>query len=41
MGAYWLKIPSSDFFALGMVSPFLAALCLWLMARMSGARTEA
>jgi POT family proton-dependent oligopeptide transporter len=41
MGAYWLKIPASDFFALGMVSPFLAAICLWLMARVSGARAEA
>jgi POT family proton-dependent oligopeptide transporter len=34
MGAYWLKIPPSDFFALGMVSPLLAALCLYLMSRM-------
>ena len=33
MGAYWLKIPPSAFFALGMVSPLLAALCLFLMAR--------
>jgi POT family proton-dependent oligopeptide transporter len=35
MGAYWLKIPPSDFFALGMVSPRLAAICLYAMARMS------
>jgi POT family proton-dependent oligopeptide transporter len=35
MGAYWLKIPPSDFFALGMVSPLLAAICLYAMARMS------
>ena len=41
MGAYWLKIPPSDFFALGMVSPLLAALCLYLMARMASARNEA
>ena len=34
MGAYWLKIPPSSFFALGMVSPLLAALCLYVMARM-------
>ena len=33
MGAYWLKIPPSAFFALGMVSPLLASLCLFLMAR--------
>ena len=33
MGAYWLKIPPSDFFALGMVAPLLASLCLFLMAR--------
>lgn len=33
MGAYWLKIPPSDFFALGMVSPLLASLCLYLMSR--------
>jgi POT family proton-dependent oligopeptide transporter len=34
MGAYWLKIPPSDFFALGMVSPLIAAGCLYLMSRM-------
>jgi POT family proton-dependent oligopeptide transporter len=34
MGAYWLQIPPSSFFALGMVSPLLAALCLYVMARM-------
>ncbi len=33
MGAYWLKIPPSDFFALGMVSPLIASLCLYLLAR--------
>ncbi len=38
MGAYWLKIPTSDFFALGTISPFVAALCLFLMARMSGSK---
>jgi POT family proton-dependent oligopeptide transporter len=35
MGAYWLKIPPSDFFALGMVSPLVASLCLYLMSRMT------
>jgi POT family proton-dependent oligopeptide transporter len=33
MGAYWLKIPPSAFFTLGMVSPLLASLCLYLMSR--------
>lgn len=33
MGAYWLEIPPSAFFTLGMVSPLLASLCLYLMAR--------
>jgi POT family proton-dependent oligopeptide transporter len=41
MGAYWLKIPPSDFFALGMVSPLLAAVCLYAMARMTEARQTA
>jgi POT family proton-dependent oligopeptide transporter len=41
MGAYWLEIPPSDFFALGMVSPLLAALCLYLMARMADATKAA
>jgi POT family proton-dependent oligopeptide transporter len=35
MGAYWLKVPPTAFFALGMVSPLLAALCLYLMSRMA------
>jgi POT family proton-dependent oligopeptide transporter len=34
MGAYWLKIPPSDFFALGMISPLIASACLYIMARM-------
>jgi POT family proton-dependent oligopeptide transporter len=38
MGAYWLKIPPSSFFALGMVSPLLAALCLYLMAGRAAAK---
>ena len=33
MGAYWLKIPASAFFALGMVAPLLASLFLFLLAR--------
>ncbi len=33
MGAYWLKIPPSGFFALGMISPLIAAGCLYLLAR--------
>jgi POT family proton-dependent oligopeptide transporter len=41
MGAYWLKIPPSDFFALGMVSPLLAAVCLYAMARITEARQTA
>jgi POT family proton-dependent oligopeptide transporter len=39
MGAYWLKIPPSSFFALGMVSPLVAAACLYLMARMYSAKS--
>ena len=38
MGAYWLKIPPSEFFALGMVSPLLAAVCLYLLSRSVGFR---
>jgi POT family proton-dependent oligopeptide transporter len=33
MGAYWLKINASAFFALGCGSTALAALCLFVMAR--------
>jgi POT family proton-dependent oligopeptide transporter len=39
MGAYWLQIPPSSFFALGMVSPLVAAACLYLMARMYSAKS--
>jgi POT family proton-dependent oligopeptide transporter len=40
MGAFWLQVPPSSFFALGMVSPLLAALSLYLMARMTERRAE-
>ena len=40
MGAYWLKIPPSDFFALGMVSPLLAAACLFLLSRSPGVQPK-
>jgi len=40
MGAYWLKIPPSSFFALGMVSPLLAALCLYVMANMTARKLK-
>jgi len=33
MGAYWLIIPPSAFFALGAVSTLAAAVCLSWMAR--------
>ena len=33
MGAYWLVIPPSTFFALGMASTALAAACLYVMSR--------
>jgi POT family proton-dependent oligopeptide transporter len=38
MGAYWLEVPPSDFFALGMISPMVAAASLYLMARFSSAK---
>ncbi len=38
MGAYWLEVPPSDFFALGMISPMIAAASLYLMARFSSAK---
>jgi POT family proton-dependent oligopeptide transporter len=38
MGAYWLRIPAADFFALGMISPIIAAACLYLMARVVSSR---
>lgn len=41
MGAYWLKIPPSSFFAIGMVAPLLAAVCLYLMARSQAAEAGA
>jgi hypothetical protein len=34
MGAYWLVIPPSAFFSLGMVSTLVAAASLYAMARM-------
>lgn len=40
MGAYWLRIPPSSFFALGMVSPLVAAVCLYLMAQMYSAKSR-
>jgi POT family proton-dependent oligopeptide transporter len=33
MGAYWLVIPPSAFFALGMASTIIAAISLFVMAR--------
>jgi POT family proton-dependent oligopeptide transporter len=39
MGAYWLTIPPSAFFALGMVSPFIAAASLYLMASRRSAQS--
>jgi len=41
MGAYWLVIPPSAFFGLGMVSTAVAALCLYGMARVLGTRSDA
>jgi len=41
MGAYWLVIPPSAFFGLGMVSTAVAALCLYGMARVVGTRSAA
>jgi POT family proton-dependent oligopeptide transporter len=35
MGAYWLVIPPTAFFGLGLGSTLLAALCLFAMARMT------
>jgi proton-dependent oligopeptide transporter, POT family len=36
MGAYWLVIPAWAFFALGMASTVMAAVCLFAMARVLG-----
>ena len=33
MGAYWLVIPATEFFALGLISTMLASLCLFLMSQ--------
>ena len=41
MGAYWLKIPASAFFALGCVSTGLAAVCLFGMSRVTARRATA
>jgi POT family proton-dependent oligopeptide transporter len=41
MGAYWLVIPPSAFFSLGMVSTLIAAASLYAMARFLGGRTAA
>jgi POT family proton-dependent oligopeptide transporter len=41
MGAYWLVIPPSAFFSLGMASTLVAAASLYTMARVLGGRTAA
>jgi POT family proton-dependent oligopeptide transporter len=41
MGAYWLVIPPSAFFALGMTSTLLAAACLYAMSRVVRSKTAA
>jgi POT family proton-dependent oligopeptide transporter len=38
IGAFWLRIPPWTFFSLGVVSTFLAALCLYVMARVLAGR---
>jgi POT family proton-dependent oligopeptide transporter len=41
MGAYWLVIPPSAFFGLGMVSTLVAAASLYAMARLLGRKGPA
>ena len=41
MGAYWLVIPPSAFFALGMTSTLVAAACLYAMSRVVRSKSAA
>jgi len=38
MGAYWLVIPASAFFGLGMASTLVASACLYLLSRSARGR---
>ena len=41
MGAYWLVIPASSFFALGMASTMVAGACLFVLARSAHSQSTA